>query len=61
MWLQVLIKATNTAVACKVILLIMETFPFAFQALWYPLNISSEQFVFEQSKEGKANEGMVKR
>lgn len=34
---------------------------FAFQALWYPLNISSEQFVFEQSKEGKAIEGMVKR
>lgn len=34
---------------------------FAFQVLWYPLNISSEQFVFEQSKEGKANEGMVKR
>lgn len=36
---------------------IAQTYP---QALWYPLNISSEQFVFEQSKEGKANEGMVK-
>ncbi|XP_027045855.1 DNA-dependent protein kinase catalytic subunit-like [Pocillopora damicornis] len=31
------------------------------QALWYSLKISSEQFVFENNKEGKASEEAVKR
>jgi len=36
---------------------IARTYP---QALWYPFKISSEQFVFEDSTEGKANQETVK-
>ncbi|KAL9956083.1 hypothetical protein ACROYT_G037506 [Oculina patagonica] len=37
---------------------ITQTYP---QALWYPFKISSEQFVFEDNKDGKANQETVKR
>ena len=34
---------------------------FVYQALWYPFKISSEQFVFDNSKEGKTSQDAVKR
>ncbi|XP_015748747.1 PREDICTED: DNA-dependent protein kinase catalytic subunit-like [Acropora digitifera] len=33
---------------------------FVYQALWYPFKISSEQFVFDNSKEGKTSQDAVK-
>ena len=34
---------------------------FVYQALWYPFKISSEQFVFDNSKEGKTSQDAIKR